>query len=299
MQVTAMQLAHPGVKEQEIAGIIEGISLALGNPPSFPVILSMNGETLHNHKHHQILEAGRLMVTDCGAETTMNYAGDITRTIPVGGKFSAQQKEIYNTVLAANMKVIENTKPGKTYQDQHFIATHTLIEGLKAAGLMRGNTENALEVGAQALFMPHGLGHAMGLDVHDMENFGEDYVGYGRKTRRSAVSGHKSLRFGKELQPGMVITDEPGCYFIPALIDKWRTEKLHAEFINYDAVEKMKGFGGIRIEDDILITQTGCRVLGKPIPKTVSEIETIMSENSEKVLSAVKEGKRLKIKILG
>jgi Xaa-Pro aminopeptidase len=256
----------------------------------------MNGETLHNHKHHQILEEGRLMVTDCGAETTMNYAGDITRTVPVGGKFSSLQKEIYNIVLAANMKVIENTCPGRTYQEQHFLATRTLIEGLKAIGLMKGKTEDALEVGAQALFMPHGLGHAMGLDVHDMESFGENYVGYGNKTRRSTVQGHRSLRFGKELKPGMVITDEPGCYFIPALIDKWRTEKLHTEFINYDAVEKMKGFGGIRIEDNILITDKGCRVLGRPIPKTVSEIETIMAASREKVLAAVKSGERIKIR---
>jgi len=268
----------------------------LGNPPSFPVILSMNGETLHNHKHHQILEEGRLMVTDCGAETTMHYAGDITRTVPVGGIFSPLQRDIYNIVLEANMKVIENAAPGRTYQEQHFLATRTLIEGLKAIGLMKGNTDAALEVGAQALFMPHGLGHAMGLDVHDMENFGENYVGYGEKTRRSTVQGHRSLRFGKELKPGMVITDEPGCYFIPALIDKWRTEKLHPEFINYDAVEKMKGFGGIRIEDSILITDKGCRVLGKPVPKTVSEIEAVMAASREKVLAAVKAGVRIKLR---
>ncbi|MDR0364284.1 MAG: aminopeptidase P family protein [Bacteroidales bacterium] len=299
MQLTAMQLAHPGVKELEIAGAIEGISLSLGNPPSFTIILSMNGETLHNHKHHQILEEGRLMVTDCGAESLMHYAGDITRTVPVGGKFSPLQKDIYNTVLAANMKVIENTKPCITYQEQHFLATRTLIEGLKNAGLMKGDVDAALEVGAQTLFMPHGLGHAMGLDVHDMENFGENYVGYNRETQRSSVSGHRSLRFGKGLKPGMVITDEPGCYFIPALIDKWRAERMHLDFINYDAVEKMKGFGGIRIEDDILITENGCRVLGKSVPKSVEEIETVMAASREKVLAAVKSGERIKIKVLG
>jgi len=299
MQLTAMQLAHPGMKEQEIAGIIEGISLALGNPTSFPVILSMNGETLHNHKHHQILEEGRLMVTDCGAETTMNYAGDITRTIPVGGKFSPLQKDIYNIVLEANMNVIKSSCPGRTYQEQHFLATRTLIEGLKSAGLMKGNTDAALEIGAQALFMPHGLGHAMGLDVHDMENFGENNVGYNTKTPRSSLPGHRSLRFGKELKTGMVVSNEPGCYFIPALIDKWRTEKLCMDFINFDAVEKMKGFGGIRIEDDILITDTGCRVLGKPVPKTVSEIESVMAASREKVLAAVKSGEKIKIRLLG
>ena len=299
MHLTAMQLAHPGVKEQEIAGIIEGISLALGNPTSFPVILSMNGETLHNHKHHQILEEGRLMVADCGAETTMNYAGDITRTIPVGGKFSPLQKDIYNIVLEANMKVIESSRPGKTYQEQHFLATRTLIEGLKAIGLMKGKTDDALEIGAQALFMPHGLGHAMGLDVHDMENFGENNVGYNKKTPRSSLPGHRSLRFGKELKTGMVVSNEPGCYFIPALIDKWQAENLCKDFINYDAVGKIKGFGGIRIEDDILITDTGCRTLGKPIPKTVSEIESVMATTREKVLAAVKAGEKIKLKILG
>lgn len=299
MQLTAMQMAHPGVRELEIAGALEGISLSLGAPPSFPIILSMNGETLHNHKHHQILEEGRLMVTDCGAETTMHYAGDITRTVPVGGKFSPLQRDIYNTVLAANMRVIENTRPGITYQEQQFLATRTLIEGLKEAGLMKGSIEAALEVGAHALFMPHGLGHAMGLDVHDMESYGENYVGYGPNTRRSTVAGHRSLRFGKGLKPGMVITDEPGCYFIPALIDKWRAEKMHLDFINYDAVEKMKGFGGIRIEDDILITETGCRVLGKPVPKTVADIEAVMAASRDKMLAAVEAGDRIKIKKLG
>ena len=236
------------------------------------------------------------MVIDCGAETTMHYAGDITRAVPVGGKFSPLQKDIYNIVLAANMKVIENSRPGRTYQEQHFAATRTLIEGLKTVGLMKGDVDAALEVGAQALFMPHGLGHAMGLDVHDMESFGENYVGYGEKTRRSTVPGHRSLRFGKELKTGMVISNEPGCYFIPALIDKWRGEKLHTDFINYDAVEKMKGFGGIRVEDDILITDNGCRVLGKPVPKTVSEIETVMGATREKVLAAVKAGVKIKLR---
>lgn len=298
MHTTAMMMAHPGILEQEIAGAMEGISLSRGNSPSFTIILSMNGETLHNHNHHQILEAGRLMVADAGAETINCYAGDITRTIPVGGKYSQLQRDIYNTVLAANMKVIEISKPGMTYMEAHFAATTVLAEGLTQLGLMKGNPKDAMEKGAHALFMPHGLGHAMGMDVHDMEGLGENLVGYDTRHKRSNIFGHKSLRMGKELKPGFVITDEPGCYFIPALIDKWRKEKLHTEFINYDAVEKMKGFGGIRIEDDILITATGCRVLGKPIPKTVEEIETLMASSKDKMAQAVKDKALVKIKYL-
>lgn len=298
MQTTAMLMAHPGVREQEIFGAMEGISLSHGNQPSFPIILSMNGETLHNHSHHQILEAGRLMVADAGAETINCYAGDITRTIPVGGKFSSIQRDIYNIVLAANMKVLDVAKPGVPYMDVHFAATTVLAEGLTQLGLMKGNPKDAVEQGAQALFMPHGLGHAMGMDVHDMEGLGENLVGYDAKHKRSKIFGHKSLRMGKALKPGFVITDEPGCYFIPALIDKWRKEKQHTEFINYDAVEKMKGFGGIRIEDDILITESGCRVLGKPIPKTVSDIEALMATSKDKMAQAVKDNARVKVKYL-
>lgn len=298
MQTTAMMMAHPGVMEQEIFGTMEGISLAHGHQPSFPIILSMNGETLHNHNHHQVLESGRLMVSDAGAETINCYAGDITRTIPVGGKFSPIQRDIYNIVLAANMKAIEYAKPNISYMDVHFAATTVLAEGLTQLGLMKGDPKEAVAQGAHALFMPHGLGHAMGMDVHDMEGLGENLVGYDARHKRSKIFGHKSLRMGKELKPGFVITDEPGCYFIPALIDKWRKEKMHTDFINYDAVEKMKGFGGIRIEDDILITETGCKVLGKPIPKTVEDIETLMVTTKDKMAQAVKDGAMVKVKYL-
>jgi Xaa-Pro aminopeptidase len=227
------------------------------------------------------------------------YASDFTRTTAVGGNYSQKQKDIHNIVLKALNECTAMSIPGVTYQTVHRNAYRILFEGLRDLGLMKGNTEDALEVGAQSLFMPHGLGHAMGLDVHDMENFGENYVGYGKKTQRSSVPGHRSLRFGKELKQGMVISNEPGCYFIPALIDKWRNEKTCVDFINYDAVEKMKGFGGIRIEDDILITNVGCHVLGKPVPKTVSEIESVMATTREKVLAAVKAGERIKLRILG
>ncbi|MDD4848838.1 MAG: M24 family metallopeptidase, partial [Bacteroidales bacterium] len=298
MQTVAMMMAHPGVCEQEICGAMVGITMAKGNLPSFPIILSMNGETLHNHHHHQILEAGRLMVSDAGAETITSYAGDITRTIPVGGKFSSIQKDVYNVVLAANMAALKAARPGIAYMEVHFLATQVLAEGLTRLGLMKGDPKEAVAQGAHALFMPHGLGHALGMDVHDMEGLGENLVGYDAYHQRSKIFGHKSLRMGKELKPGFVITDEPGCYFIPALIDQWRKEKLHTDFINYDAVEKMKGFGGIRIEDDILITETGCRVLGKPIPKTIEDIETLMASSKDKMAQAVKDNATVKLRYL-
>jgi Xaa-Pro aminopeptidase len=278
MHTTAMKMAMPGVWEQEIAGTIEGIAFAHGGHVSFPVILSMNGQTLHNHDHSQYLEKGRLMVVDAGCETGMHYASDLTRTVPVGGKFDARQKPVYEAVLAANMKAIESIRPGVLYREIHLLAARTLAEGLKSIGLMKGNIEDAVKAGAHALFFPHGLGHMMGLDVHDMENIGQIYVGYDDEIRPSDQFGLAFLRLARKLQPGFVLTVEPGCYFIPALIDQWRAEGLHKEFINYDEVEKYKNFGGIRIEDDVLVTDNGCRVLGKPVPKTVADVEKLMAE---------------------
>ncbi len=276
MHTTAMKMAMPGVIEREIAGRIEGISLSQGGPVSFPIILSIHGETLHNHHHGNTLEEGRMMVTDAGAETTMHYASDITRSVPVGGKFNQRQKEIYEIVLNANMTAIEAIKPGIPYRGVHLVACEVLALGLKDLGIMKGDVKEAVRQGAHAMFMPHGLGHMMGLDVHDMEGLGEDYVGYDEKTKRSEQFGTAFLRLGRELQTGFVLTVEPGCYFIPALIDLWRKENKFTDFINYKEVEKYKDFGGIRIEDDVLVTDTACRVLGKPIPKTVSEVEEVM-----------------------
>ena len=277
MHTTSMRMAMPGVVEQEIAGTIEGISLALGGPVSFPIILSMNGQTLHNHYHGNTLEEGRMMVTDAGAETQLHYSSDITRTVPVGGKFNERQAEIYQVVLDANMAAIEAIKPGIKYREIHFLAARTIIEGLKKAGLMKGDTDAALKAEAHTLFMPHGLGHMMGMDVHDMEGLGEDYVGYDENTKRATTFGTAYLRLGKELKPGYVLTVEPGIYFIPALIDQFRNEGKFMDFINYDKVETYKDFGGIRIEDDILVTETGYRVLGKHIPKTIEEVEAVMA----------------------
>ncbi|RLD43636.1 MAG: aminopeptidase P family protein [Bacteroidetes bacterium] len=278
MHTTAMKMAKPGVVEQEIAGTIEGISLALGGPVSFPIILSMDVQTLHNHYHGNVLEEGRMMVTDAGAETQMHYASDITRTVPVGGKFSQRQAGIYQTVLNANVNAIEAIKPGVKYRDIHFLAAKTIVNGLKEIGLMKGDTDAAVKSGAHTLFMPHGLGHMMGMDVHDMEGLGEDYVGYDEHTERSKEFGTAYLRLAKELKPGFVLTVEPGIYFIPELIDQFRTEGRFADFINYDLVETYKDFGGVRIEDDILVTETGYKVLGKPIPKTIEEVEKTMAE---------------------
>jgi len=277
MHTTAMQMCKPGIKEQEIFGVIEGIALSHGMGPSFPIILSIDGQTLHNHSHDNILREGRMMVTDAGAETNMHYASDITRTTPVGGKFNQRQREIYEIVLEANIKAIESAGPGKSNRDLHLETCRVITGGLNELGLMKGDVEEAVACGAHALFMPHGLGHMMGLDVHDMEGLGENYVGYNDEVKRSDQFGLAFLRFGLPFKPGHVFTIEPGCYFIPELMGKWKANRLHTEFINYSKAEQYLDFGGVRIEDDVLITETGHKVLGKPIPKTVVEVETICS----------------------
>jgi len=276
MFTEGMKMAHPGIKEQEIVGRMEGITIAHGRPVSFPIILSVNGQILHNHHHENILKEGRMLVMDAGAETALNYDSDITRTVPVGGKFSQRQKEIYEIVLNANLNSIAATKPGVFYKDCHTVACETIASGLKNLGLMRGDIKEAVAQGAHALFLPHGLGHMLGMDVHDMEGLGQINVGYDEEIQPSTQFGTAYLRMGRRLQPGFVVTNEPGIYFIPELIDIWKAEKKFTEFINYDKVDEYRDFGGIRIEDDILVTETGFRVLGKPIPKTVEEIENLM-----------------------
>lgn len=263
----------PGLYERELVGKMEGVVGELGSFRSFPIILSIHGETLHNHYHGNQLKDGDLIVADSGAESPLYYASDITRTFPVNGTFSEKQKAIYQIVLNSQLTAIENSKPGVLNRDVHLKTAEVIAEGLIGEGLMKGNARAAVEAGAHALFFPHGLGHMMGLDVHDMEDLGENYVGYDEQTKRADQFGLAYLRMGRELKPGYVVTVEPGIYFIPALIDQWKAEGKHSQFINYEKVEEYKGFGGIRIEDDILITGDGCRVLGKPIPKTVDEIE--------------------------
>ena len=276
MHVTAMKMAKVGVWEQAIAGTIEGIANAGGGMVSFPVILSQNGETLHNHDHSKTLQNGRLLLVDAGAEVGSHYASDYTRTVPVGGKFTQQQREIYEIVLAANNRGRELTKPGSTYLSIHLAAAEIIASGLKALGLMKGDVKEAVKQGAHALFMPHGLGHMLGLDVHDMEDLGQIYVGYDDQTRPVDQFGTAYLRMGRKLQPGFVITNEPGIYFIPALIEKWKAEKINNDFINFDRLESYLGFGGIRLEDDILVTESGSEIIGDRIPITPDEVEDIM-----------------------
>jgi Xaa-Pro aminopeptidase len=276
MHVTAMKMAKAGVWEQSIAGTIEGIANAGGGMVSFPVILSQNGETLHNHDHSQTLQNGRLLLVDAGAEIGSHYASDFTRTMPVSGKFTQKQREIYEIVLAANNRGRELTKPGSTYLSVHLAAAEVIASGMKALGLMKGDVKEAVAAGVHALFMPHGLGHMLGLDVHDMEDLGQIYVGYDHETRPVDQFGTAYLRMGRKLQPGFVITNEPGIYFIPALIEKWKAEKINADFINFDRLESYLDFGGIRLEDDILVTDTGCEIIGDRIPITPDEVEEVM-----------------------
>jgi len=278
MHLLAMLRCEAGAIEREAAGLIEGFALAEGNGVSFPVILSQNGETLHNHNHEQMLEDGRLLLVDAGAESVTGYCSDFTRTVPVSGKFTQKQREIYEIVLKANLDSIAMAKPGLRYFDVHVNASTVIAEGLTQLGLMKGNPVDAAKEGAHALFMPHGLGHAIGLDVHDMEDLGENYVGYDENTKRSTIFGHASLRFGKELREGFILSVEPGIYFIPQLIDQWEKENKFTHYINYNKVREYIGFGGIRIEDDILITRNGCRLLGTPLQKTIQEIEDVMKE---------------------
>ncbi|MBQ9253810.1 MAG: aminopeptidase P N-terminal domain-containing protein [Bacteroidales bacterium] len=279
MHTTMMRMAaKEGTYEYEIAGTMEGIALAGGGPVSFPIILTTHGEILHGHDHSLQIKKGRMIVSDAGCENVMGYCSDITRSVPVGGKFDVRQKAIYESVLSAQLLAAKLSRPNVKYSEIHLAAVEQLGGCLKELGLLKGDIHQAVLEGVMGLFMPHGLGHMMGLDVHDMENYGENYVGYDKKNVRSTQFGLASLRLGKELQEGFVLTDEPGCYFIPALIDKWRAEKKFMDFINYDEVEKFKDFGGIRIEDDLLITKNGCRILGKPIPKTVEEVENEMAK---------------------
>ena len=280
MHTTAMRMCRPGVTEQEIAGRISGIASSRGCITSFPSILSMHGEIMHGYPSPQPLEAGRLMLCDCGAETNENYCSDNTRTTPINGRFDARQRDIYQIVVDAHDRAFEIARPDVKWWDVHFEAARVITEGLKALGLMKGNTDDALEAGAHAMFFPHGLGHAMGMDVHDMEGLGQIYVGFDDEVQpRLDQFGTNCLRFGRRLREGYVMTDEPGIYFIPALIDEWRASGHCADFLNFEAIETYKDFGGIRIEDDLLITADGCRYLGeKMIPYHIDEVEEFLAK---------------------
>ena len=279
MYQIALQSIRAGAPEAVVAGLMQAVALSLSRQQAFEPIVSIHGEVLHNTFYGNVLANGHLLLIDSGAESPRGYASDITRTYPVSGQFNARQREIYEVVLRAQQAVIETASPRVTNRDLHFVAARTIAAGLKEIGLMRGDTDEAVQAGAHALFFPHGIGHMLGLDVHDMEDLG-DAVGYGPGDERSPQFGLSFLRLARGLQPGFVITVEPGVYFIPPLMDHWRSEKRHEAFIDYARLVEYRNFGGIRIEDDLLITESGARVLGPHIPKTVKDIEETMGRIS-------------------
>jgi len=278
MHTEARRACKPGVIEQEIVGRMEGVTLSKGWGVSFASIVSQNGETLHNHSHHQIITPGRLLVIDADAESNTHYASDFTRTYPCSGKFTTKQREIYDIVQQANDYAYSLTKPGTTYWDVHYATARFLLEGLKSLDLVRGDVDEMLPLGISGLFMPHGLGHNMGIDVHDMEDLGENYVGYAEDQKRHPLLGLGNLRMARRLEPGHVVTDEPGLYFIPALIEQWKREGTDKGFVNYEKLAGYYDFGGIRLEDDVLVTPDGARRLGsRRLPILSSDIEDVMN----------------------
>lgn len=272
MYASAMAATEPGITEAEVAAKLQGPAISHNRQTSFPPIVTVRGEVLHNESYANTLDAGDMLLIDSGAESPGFYASDITRTVPVNGRFEPDQRDIYEVVLAAQLAAISVASPQATNREVHLVAARAIAAGLTDLGLMRGDVDEAVEAGAHALFFPHGIGHMMGLDVHDMEDLG-DRVGYPEGERRSTQFGLNALRLARRLEPGFVITIEPGIYFIPALIDRWRTEGRHADFIRYDRLRAFRGFGGVRIEDDLLITETGSRVLGPGIPKSIEDVE--------------------------
>ena len=279
MHTTAQLLIKPGVTERFIGGQVDGIARSLAQGVSFATIFSQHGEIMHGNPSDAPLEDGRLVLCDAGCELN-DYCSDNTRTMPVNGKFTQKQLEIYSIVEACHDYVLEVAKPGVRYMDVHFAVCRLMTDRLKELGLMRGDTEEAVRAGAHAMFLPHGLGHMMGMDVHDMEGLGQIYVGFDEETRPNLEQfGTNCLRMGRKLEPGFVVTDEPGIYFIPHLIDLWKKEGHCKEFLNFDLLEAYKDFGGIRIEDDLLITEDGCRFLGeKRIPYHPKEVEKFMTK---------------------
>lgn len=277
MYATTFRTAAPGKTEAEVAAAHCAQAFAAGREQAFAPIVTVAGEVLHNESYDNTLAEGDLLLVDSGAESPRFYASDITRTLPVSGAFSGQQRDIYEIVLAAQLETIAAASPQRTNKELHLIAARAIASGLKGLGLMRGDVDEAVAAGAHALFFVHGIGHMMGLDVHDMEDLG-DVVGYPQGEERSTQFGLAYLRLARRLEPGFVVTIEPGIYFIPALIDRWRHDGLHRDFIAYDRLDEYRDFGGIRIEDDVLITHSGHRVLGPGIPKTVAEVEEAMRD---------------------
>lgn len=281
MHTMAQRTICPDITERYVGGQVDGIARSMAQGNSFATIFSQHGEIMHGAPSMAPLEAGRLVLCDCGAETIEHYCSDNTRTMPVNGKFTQRQLDIYSIVEECHDMVLNVAKPGVKYFDVHMAVCRLMTERLKELGLMKGDVDEAVAAGAHAMFLPHGLGHMMGMDVHDMEGLGQIYVGFDEETRpRLDQFGTNALRMGRRLQEGFVVTDEPGIYFIPALIDEWRASGHCAEFLNFDMLETYKDFGGIRIEDDVLITPDGCRFLGKDIiPYHPKDVEAFMAGN--------------------
>lgn len=274
MHITAMKKVAVGMREYEVAAALEEVAYAAGGHLSFPTIATVNGQILHNHYQGNVIKEGDMVLIDAGAETAMGYAGDMSSTIPAGNKFSARQRDVYDIQVASHSAAVEALRPGVKFEEVYNLSAKVICEGMKSLGLMRGDMEEAVQAGAHAMFFQCGLGHMMGLDVHDMENLGEIWVGYDGR-QKSTQFGRKSLRLGRKLEPGFVLTIEPGVYFIPELMDMWQKETRFAEFINYDKLEAYRNFGGIRNEEDYLITENGSRRLGKKIPLTADEVEAL------------------------
>ena len=274
MHIAAIKTARVGMKEYKVAAALEAVAQANGCFVSFPTIATVNGQTLHNHYHGNTIKEGDMVLIDAGAETAMGYCGDMSSTICAGKTFSSRQKEIYDIQVASHLAAVQALKPGVRFSDVYDLSCRVICEGLKGLGIMKGDPAEAVAAGAHAMFFPCGLGHMMGLDVHDMENLGEVWVGYDGQPK-STQFGRKSLRLARPLEPGFVLTIEPGIYFIPELIDLWRSEGRFKDFINYDKVETYKDFSGLRNEEDYLITETGARRLGKKIPLTTEEVEAL------------------------
>lgn len=271
MHKLSMRMAKPGVSEAAIAAAVQQVAVAAGGQIAFPIIATINGQTLHNHYHGNILKDGDLFLLDAGAESPLGYAGDLSSSVPVNGKFTSRQKDIYEICLNSHNTAISMLKPGIAFKEVYFESARVIVRGMKDLGLMKGNVDDAVVNGAHALFFPCGLGHMMGLDVHDMEDLGEIYVGYNGEPK-SKQFGLKSLRLGRPLEPGFVLTIEPGIYFIPELIDQWKYNNHNGDFINYEKVEEYRNFGGLRNEENFLITETGYELLGKPKPKSIEDV---------------------------
>ena len=277
MHVRAMQSAVPDRTEGYLKGLVQAIAVDKGHGLSYPAIITVNGQYLHIHEHGNLLEEGKLLLGDFGANSPQWYAGDITRTFPTAQRFNTRQKAIYEIVLSALNSATAAIRPGVNYRDIHWQAARIIFDGLKALGITKGDVDEAIHEGAHALFFPHGLGHMIGLDVHDMEDLGENFVGYDEEIKRSTQFGLRSLRLAKKLEKGFTLTVEPGIYFIPSLIENWSGQNLFTDFINYGELQHYLSFGGVRIEDNVLVTETGVMVLGQPIPKSVAEVEALRS----------------------